>query len=211
MKNENVILVQTCNRVELTERTLKSVDEHAVEPYRRYYLDDASTDNTIELLSDYGWEQLVAHEERQGVSTTRMEGMLNLTSLVGPDSVIVQLENDTYLSRTLDFDVIQDILGYVDILRLFGRVKGPGHRAKRGAYPWHPVTIAGENLELTHIKYSHHPTAITLRNALKFIINAGEYVNEKDLMKLNLFQVVAHPVDSNWTIHDGERTENKIR
>ncbi len=96
------VIIPTFNRAEKICRAVSSVINQTFRDIEIIVIDDASTDNTIERLNDFGSRiKVIRHDKNMGVSASRNTG---LSSAIG--EYIALLDSDDYwLPEKLDVQV----------------------------------------------------------------------------------------------------------
>ena len=163
------VVILTCDRLELTRRTVKSFLRHnRREDFDIFYGDDASTDPRIhEFLDRQNIPCFMRHKKRHGCSPSSDE----LIHLAQTDHTLY-LQNDFESVRPIPLDIIQQIFDtrpQVGWIRLYGLNKNdtipggnptdPRNKFKPGTpvVKWKKFEIGGEKLEIGDAQWSYHP------------------------------------------------------
>ena len=222
-----IILLQTCDRFEMTSKVIQSVEENIRGDYEKFYLDDASQDSRIkDMLGEFNWVPLVENNKREGVYKTRQQGIKNLVSVFNTNGYepVMTLENDTTIVRPISSNFVSKVLEYGAFMRLFGKYCDvakkdktsviPYFRSKKEKNPktvWTPLIIEGEEMEIGVTHFSHHPVVAPLKFILQMLANSRNIrKNEKDYMSQPIRSACIRPV---YNISDhigyGIHTPNK--
>jgi len=209
------VALLTCDRPGYTARTALSFRRHNPDGcWQLLHADDGSTaDGMPGLVGALGFETVVAHKTRQGYGPTLRDLAAAARDRVGPDGLVLVLENDFYSLRPLPLDVVAAVFARpeIGVLRLWHNWKSKRHGLRdRSArrIPWQPWQLAGERLELDtpakRVRWSTNP--IVVRAELLASITAAA-ASEREAMRVarKLDHLTARVVE-NVTTHIGTRS-----
>lgn len=163
--------LQTCDRYDLTVRTLETFAAHNdLSRFRLLHADDASVDGDTmrALVKSYGFRTVFqAHDERLGMRMVRW-GLISAAVRRGAEWILL-LENDIESLRPFPWDLFEHVKKRKDVccLRLYGRYKDKEQRdpcltthKRRGHAPvrWRPFRGAPEASQIGEIHWSAQPS-----------------------------------------------------
>ncbi len=171
------LCLQTCDRYELTERTLETFAAHNdLSKFRLLHADDASTDTEQmrALTMRYGFRTVFQTHERLGCTMVRW-GLISAAVRRGAEWILL-LENDIETLRPFPWSLFNHVAKNQEIvcLRLYGRFKDAARtdpclttHKHRGHSPvmWRPLKGAPEASQIGEIHWSAQP-AVTRAQAL---------------------------------------------
>lgn len=177
--------LQTCDRYELTARTLETfAAQNDLTRFRLLHADDASADpeSMRALVLQYGFRTVFQSHERLGVTMVRW-GLISAAVRRGADWILL-LENDIETLRPFPWDLFDHVVKHPEIvcLRLYGRFKDAAQRdpcltthKRRGHAPvkWRPFKGAPEKSQIGEIHWSAQPS-VTKASALLRHHQTGE-------------------------------------
>jgi hypothetical protein len=180
------VCLQTCDRADLTERTLSSLAAHNdLSRFDLLHADDASVDDrNDELAATHGFTTVVKTRERLGIASVR-------TSLIRAAkhrsaSWVLLLENDIESVRPFPwplFDFVRQQMPSVYCLRLYGRYKDREQQEKclethkhQGHKPvqWRPLRKAPEGSQIGIIHWSPQPAATRMQELWAYHCGHGD-------------------------------------
>lgn len=187
-----VIAILTCDRFELTRKTVNSL-LHYNQGLSIFYGDDASTDPKIHrLMANHGIKCIMRHNKRTGCSPSSEE-LINSVWAATEAPFMLYLQNDFESVRPLPLGVTQQIFDQrpdVGWIRLYGlnknnTIKGgnptdPRNKFKPGQplVEWKKLKIDDENIEIGDAQWSYHP-AIHRSEVLRKLIKGA--TRERDV------------------------------
>ncbi len=169
--------LQTCDRYELTARTLETFAAHNdLSQFRLLHADDASTDHESmrALTMSYGFRTVFQTHERLGCTMVRW-GLISAAVRRGADWILL-LENDIETLRPFPWPLFEFVAKKDEVccLRLYGRFKDVArtdpclkthkHRG-HSLVQWRPLKGAPEAAQIGEIHWSAQP-AVTRAQAL---------------------------------------------
>ena len=163
------LCLQTCDRFDLTVRTLETFAAHNdLKKFRLLHADDASTDqySMRELITSYGFRTVVQTGERLGCTMVRW-ALISAAVRRGADWILL-LENDIETLRPFPWPLFEYAAKQKTVycLRLYGRFKDLDRRdpcltthKHRGHVPvqWRPFRGAPEASQIGEIHWSAQP------------------------------------------------------
>jgi hypothetical protein len=164
------LCLQTCDRYELTARTLETLAAHNdLSRFRLLHADDASTDHDQmrALVMSYGFRTVFQSHERLGMTMVRW-GLVSAAVRRGADWILL-LENDIETLRPFPWELFAHVEKHhpeVCCLRLYGRFKDAARRVpcltthkRRNHEPvrWRPFRGAPEASQIGQIHWSAQP------------------------------------------------------
>lgn len=180
--NPIAVCLQTCERYDLTARTLETFARHNdLAKFTLLHGDDASVDDRIlPLVQSYGFETVVHTATRSGVLAVRAKLIARAKSRA---AWLLLLENDIETLRTFPWALFEHIRKdrRVYCLRLYGRYKDRARTDKcLETHKWHDHAPAGwkalkgapEKAQIGLIHWSPQP-CVTRSKALLAIHRAG--------------------------------------
>jgi len=188
------VAILTCDRIELTKKTVKSFLKHnSQDDFDIYYGDDASTDQSIhEFMKRQGIQRLMCHLTRAGCSPSSDE-LIHLVCRASQATHMLYLQNDFESVRPIPLDVVQQIFDNnpnIGWIRLYGLNKNdtipggnttdPRNKFKPGKpiVKWDKFIIGNEKIEIGDAQWSYHP-AIHRTKVLRQIIKGA--IRERDV------------------------------
>lgn len=188
------VAILTCDRLELTKKTVKSFLKHnSRDNFEIFYGDDASLDPTIhEFMKRNDIPCLMNHKKRAGCSPSSDE-LINLAWMINQAPYILYLQNDFESVRPIPLDAVKqtfDDKSNVGWIRLYGlnkndTIKGgnptdPRNKFKDGSpvVRWEKLKIFGEKIEIGDAQWSYHP-AIHRSDVLRKLIKGA--TRERDV------------------------------
>jgi SAM-dependent methyltransferase len=102
------VALLTCDRYDYTVKTVESLLEHNdTSEWALFHADDASTDErVVPYVQSKGFQTVVANKERIGCSPTTDALLQETARRVGPDTLVLYLQNDFVSVRMLPVDVV---------------------------------------------------------------------------------------------------------
>ncbi len=172
------VLLQTCDRLDYTRRTLKTFAQHNTgAPFLLLHGDDASIESEAvrDLAAQHGFETVVqSYGTRIGVNATRA-ALIAKAERRGARWVLM-LENDIETLRPFPWALFQFVEKQPSIycLRLFGRFKDPGKTEacktthswwQNALVEWKPLRHAPEKAQIGRIHWTPQPSVTRIRDA----------------------------------------------
>jgi hypothetical protein len=168
------VCLQTCDRPELTQRTLESFAAfNDLSRFDLLHADDASADGrNAALARQYGFKTVCQTSERLGVLCVRTA--LVRAALNHSANWVLHLENDIESVRPFPWDLFAYVkeLPFIYCLRLYGRYKDRDKKEKclethkrRGHVPvrWRPIRRAPESAQVGEIHWSPQPAVTRIQ------------------------------------------------
>lgn len=205
------LCLQTCDRFELTERTLATFAAHNdLKDFRLLHADDASTDPEAmrALTLSYGFRTVVQTHERLGCTMVRW-ALISAAARRGADWILL-LENDIETLRPFPWPLFEYVTKRKDVycLRLYGRYKDLArldpclqtHKHKQHqTVQWRPLKGAPEAAQIGDIHWSAQPAVTRAQD----LLNHHRYGKDPDALTVR--------VKKNVTAHIGaERTPGRL-
>jgi hypothetical protein len=173
------VCLQTCDRYELTTRTLETFAAHNdLSQFRLLHADDASQDSQamLSLVKSYGFRTVVHSEERLGC--TMMRWCLIASAIKRGAEWILLLENDIETLRPFPWALFEYVAKQDEIycLRLYGRYKDADRKdpcltthKHRMHLPvqWRPFKGAPEASQIGDIHWSAQPAVTRAKPLLQ--------------------------------------------
>jgi hypothetical protein len=171
------VCLQTCDRYELTAKTLETFAAHNdLSQFRLLHADDASQDSesVLRLVKSYGFRTVVHSQERLGCTMMRW-CLISAAVRRGADWILL-LENDIETLRPFPWPLFEFVSKRSEVccLRLYGRFKDAArtdpclkthkHRG-HSLVQWRPLKGAPEAAQIGEIHWSAQP-AVTRAVAL---------------------------------------------
>lgn len=171
------ILLITCDRAELTSRTLESFVQHngsrPLTPWDTVYLhgdDNSLRRDNCELAARWGFETVIVTRNKQLGAHRMRRKMIEHAMTLGVTHILV-LENDWESVAPLPWPAITEIFSREDVycFRLYGvqkqadgtRPAGPFHAGRRKADPqWQDHTFGGLRCQLGDIHWGAPPAVV---------------------------------------------------
>lgn len=167
------VAILTCDRLDLTKRTVKSFLKHNNgNDFEIFYGDDASKDSVIhQFMKKQGIPCLMKHKKRVGCSPSSEE-LINLTWIISKAPYVLYLQNDFESVRPIPLNIVQRVFDdhfRVGWIRLYGLNKNdtipggnltdPKNKFKPGSpmVKWKKFKVANEELEIGDAQWSYHP------------------------------------------------------
>lgn len=198
----------TCDRPELTARTVKSMQEHLpLEMFELFHGDDCSVSARNETIAlEAGFRTVVKTNSRAGVSAM-WRSLIERARKRKVDAVLM-MENDWEWVRTLRFEEICDILEDPEVyyIRFFGvnkerggRPCGSTHAAKGFKDPnWRPYRAGWE---IGDIHWGYPPNVTRLPEAV--LLSKGTSESQCRTFSGHLSKLCVRPLE-NYVFHIGE-------
>jgi hypothetical protein len=177
--------LQTCDRYELTAKTLETFAAHNdLSKFRLLHADDASEDydRMRALVTGYGFRTVFQSHERVGMRMVRW-GLISAAVRRGAEWILL-LENDIETLRPFPWALFEHVSKHQDVscLRLYGRFKDAArldpclkthkHRNHQ-LVKWRPFRDAPEASQIGEIHWSAQP-CVTRAQALLRHHQTGE-------------------------------------
>jgi hypothetical protein len=174
------VCLQTCDRPELTQRTLESFAAfNDLSRFDLLHADDASHDGrNDDLAAAFGFKTVVKTRERLGIASVRAS--LVLAAKQRAAGWVLLLENDIESIRPFPwdlFDFVRAQMPSVYCLRLYGQYKDRERTEKclethkrRGHEPvkWRPLRKAPEHSQIGVIHWSPQPAVTRMQELLHY-------------------------------------------
>jgi len=189
-----IVVLLTCNRLDLTKRTVKSfLKYNNRNDFEIFYGDDASTDSAIHrFLKRQNILCLMKHKKQLGCSLSS-DKLIHLARDTSDVPYILYLQNDFESTRPIPLNIAQqifDIQPKVGWIRLYGLNKNdtipggnttdPRNKFKPGApvVKWEKLKILNEEIEIGDAQWSYHPAIHRTEVLCKLIRGA---IRERDV------------------------------
>ena len=171
--------LQTCDRYDLTARTLETFAAHNdLSQFRLLHADDASTDHEgmRALTMRYGFRTVFQTHERLGCTMVRW-GLISAATRRGAEWILL-LENDIETLRPFPWALFQYVAKNQEIvcLRLYGRFKDAErkdpclttHKHRGHSFvQWRPLKGAPEASQIGQIHWSAQPAVTRAKPLLE--------------------------------------------
>jgi len=171
--------LQTCDRYDLTLRTLETFAQHNdLSKFRLLHADDASTDQEqmLDLVKYYGFRTVFLSRERIGMRMVRW-GLISAAVRRGADWIFL-LENDIETLRPFPWELFEHVQKHPEVscLRLYGRFKDAARtdpclttHKRRNHEPvrWRPFRDAPEAAQIGQIHWSAQPCVTNAQMLLR--------------------------------------------
>lgn len=178
------VALMTCNRADLTARTVESfVAFNDPRQFVLLHADDASDDpRAREIAREAGFETVVQTPKRMGVRVTRT-ALIEVATARAP--WVLMLENDILSLRTFPWRLFEHVVKTPQVycLRLYGRYKDADRlepclttHKRRGHSPveWRPFKYAPEKSQIGKIHWSAQPSVTRSRELLSLHLTGKE-------------------------------------
>lgn len=212
-KMKLALILLTCNREDMTRRTLESLQKHVdLSRFDLIHGDDCSdSQENVDMARALGFKSLFVTPKRSGVSFM-WKNLIRIAADRGAEWIITQ-ENDWEWVRDFPFSIIDtaQAMGDVYSVRFFGKYKeanntrpcGILHAAKKTSPDWRPIDT---NWEKGDIHWGFPSGAIRARDAV-FLTEAIESEGGAIKRSAQINDKVLRPY-RNYVFHIGaERTK----